>query len=119
MGASEELPLGSHFSSPVSGSVTFSSEVLQHNNAAKREDLTPKSELASVPVLLRLKLPIVGSKPLPVTLYATPPDHILTIVIFPSVSVPVLSLQTTEADPKVSTAANFPPLPLTLYATPP
>merc|ERR1740123_1348425 len=50
MGASEELPLGSHFSSPVSGSVTFSSEVLQHNNAAKSEDLTPKSELASVPL---------------------------------------------------------------------
>lgn len=30
------------------------------------------------------------------------------MVIFPSVKVPVLSLQITEAEPKVSTAASFP-----------
>mmetsp|Transcript_69052 Transcript_69052/g.192215 ORF Transcript_69052/g.192215 Transcript_69052/m.192215 type:complete len:299 (-) Transcript_69052:321-1217(-) len=51
--------------------------------------------------------PSVGSKPLPVTSYATSPDHIFTIVIFPSVRVPVLSLQMMDAEPKVSTAASL------------
>lgn len=36
-----------------------------------------------------------------------PCDHILTMVIFPSVRVPVLSVQMTDALPNVSTAANL------------
>mmetsp|Transcript_52588 Transcript_52588/g.122388 ORF Transcript_52588/g.122388 Transcript_52588/m.122388 type:complete len:217 (-) Transcript_52588:855-1505(-) len=106
MGASEELPLGSHFCSPVSLSVTCESVVLQQRTPARSEDRTPRSLLASI-LPARVIVPTVGSKPLPETLYFTPPDHMCTIVIFPSVRVPVLSLQMTDAEPNVSTAASF------------
>mmetsp|Transcript_18439 Transcript_18439/g.46055 ORF Transcript_18439/g.46055 Transcript_18439/m.46055 type:complete len:326 (-) Transcript_18439:1369-2346(-) len=51
-------------------------------------------------------LPTFGSKPAPDTSYSLSADHIFTSVIFPSVSVPVLSVQITEALPSVSTAAS-------------
>mmetsp|Transcript_5562 Transcript_5562/g.15792 ORF Transcript_5562/g.15792 Transcript_5562/m.15792 type:complete len:243 (-) Transcript_5562:1174-1902(-) len=107
MGASEELPLGSHVFTCVSGSSTWFSFVLEHISAAKSVEMTPSSLLASAPVSFLVNLPMLGSKPLPATLYSVPADHIFTIVILPSVSVPVLSLQITDAEPSVSTAAIF------------
>mmetsp|Transcript_5591 Transcript_5591/g.10515 ORF Transcript_5591/g.10515 Transcript_5591/m.10515 type:complete len:260 (-) Transcript_5591:653-1432(-) len=107
MGASEELPFGSHFISPVSGSLTWLSVVLLQSMPARRVDLTPTSLVASAPPDVRVTLPTVGSNPFPATSYLTKADHKCTIVIFPSVRVPVLSLQITEADPRVSTAANL------------
>mmetsp|Transcript_93289 Transcript_93289/g.301770 ORF Transcript_93289/g.301770 Transcript_93289/m.301770 type:complete len:219 (+) Transcript_93289:787-1443(+) len=107
MGASDELPLGSHFSSPVSGFLTLERLVLQHSNAASRADRTPTSRLPSTPLPSILMPPTVGSKPLPSTSYLAPAAHMLTIVILPSVRVPVLSLQMTDAEPKVSTAASL------------
>mmetsp|Transcript_74366 Transcript_74366/g.221872 ORF Transcript_74366/g.221872 Transcript_74366/m.221872 type:complete len:316 (-) Transcript_74366:360-1307(-) len=75
--------------------------------AARSEERTPMSVVACAPPLDRETVPTVGSKPLPVTSYFTPPDHMCTMVILPSVRVPVLSLQMTEAEPSVSTAASF------------
>ena len=45
--------------------------------------------------------------PLRSTSHAMPPDHIFTRVILPSVSVSDLSLQMTDAEPRVSIAANL------------
>mmetsp|Transcript_2087 Transcript_2087/g.5213 ORF Transcript_2087/g.5213 Transcript_2087/m.5213 type:complete len:237 (-) Transcript_2087:1239-1949(-) len=67
IGASEELPLGSHFSSPVSGSLTFDRVVLQQSTADRRADFTLSSCVASAPVFAFLILPTVGSKPFPST----------------------------------------------------
>mmetsp|Transcript_57019 Transcript_57019/g.144767 ORF Transcript_57019/g.144767 Transcript_57019/m.144767 type:complete len:288 (+) Transcript_57019:1880-2743(+) len=107
MGASDEFPFGSYFSSPVSGSLTLLNVVLQQRSAASSDDFTAKSLPASAWVSARWMRPSVGSKPLPSMVYPTPPANILTMVILPSVRVPVLSLQMTEADPSVSTAASL------------
>mmetsp|Transcript_60045 Transcript_60045/g.168297 ORF Transcript_60045/g.168297 Transcript_60045/m.168297 type:complete len:316 (+) Transcript_60045:377-1324(+) len=106
IGASDELPLGSHLISPLSGSTTLLMVVLQQSTAAYKAERTEISLPASLPWAF-LMPPKVGSKPLPVTSYDTPPAHMFTIVILPSVNVPVLSLQITDAEPNVSTAANL------------
>mmetsp|Transcript_81084 Transcript_81084/g.247764 ORF Transcript_81084/g.247764 Transcript_81084/m.247764 type:complete len:538 (-) Transcript_81084:364-1977(-) len=107
IGASEELPRGSYRSSRVSSSVTFSSFVLQHRSAKSNAERTGNSSQALTIDPSRVTPPTVGSKPLPVTSYLMPPAQSPTMVILPSVKVPVLSLQITEADPSVSTAASF------------
>merc|ERR1719204_3025231 len=50
-------------------------------------------------------IPDVGSKPVPEISKSLPAAHICTARILPSVRVPVLSEQMTEAEPRVSTAA--------------
>merc|ERR1719204_438575 len=50
-------------------------------------------------------IPDVGSKPVPEISKSLPAAHIFTARILPSVRVPVLSEQMTEAEPRVSTAA--------------
>mmetsp|Transcript_38705 Transcript_38705/g.82189 ORF Transcript_38705/g.82189 Transcript_38705/m.82189 type:complete len:208 (-) Transcript_38705:1047-1670(-) len=107
IGASDELPRGSYFRAPVSSSLTCSRTVLQQRRPLRRQLLTPMSWPASRLVPDRMILPTVGSKPFPSTSYFWPAAYIFTSVILPSVSVPVLSLQITEAEPRVSTAANL------------
>mmetsp|Transcript_13613 Transcript_13613/g.16507 ORF Transcript_13613/g.16507 Transcript_13613/m.16507 type:complete len:333 (+) Transcript_13613:2387-3385(+) len=105
IGASEELPYGTHFVVPSSGSVSSSTRVLQHNTAEARVLTTPGEEAALSPFSAYVILPSVGLNPFPVISKSCPEAHILTIVIFPSVRVPVLSVQITDAHPRVSTAA--------------
>ena len=51
-------------------------------------------------------MPSEGPNPWPETAYFLSMVHVSHGVIFPSVSVPVLSVQMIEAEPNVSTAAN-------------
>merc|ERR1719316_96432 len=109
IGASDEFPLGDHVVVP--STTSFSSLVLQQSRPANKVDRTTGSWLAlTVPgepsVFAFVKHPTVGSKPFPETSYISPPAKAFTMVILPSVKVPVLSVQMTDAEPKVSTAAR-------------
>merc|ERR1719506_2481354 len=106
MGASELLPQGFHLVNPVASSFSVMILQFEQSHPAKIVERTEVSAFASAWLSSCLKPPIVGSKPLPVTSYMRPPAHIFTMVILPSVSVPVLSEQITDADPSVSTAAR-------------
>mmetsp|Transcript_88418 Transcript_88418/g.254991 ORF Transcript_88418/g.254991 Transcript_88418/m.254991 type:complete len:237 (-) Transcript_88418:566-1276(-) len=67
MGASEELPRGSYFSSPVSSSRTLHNVVLQQRMAESNAERTARSPAASAPVLALVIPPTEGSKPFPLT----------------------------------------------------
>mmetsp|Transcript_76034 Transcript_76034/g.215439 ORF Transcript_76034/g.215439 Transcript_76034/m.215439 type:complete len:311 (-) Transcript_76034:1067-1999(-) len=99
-GASEELPMGTHLSP------SFSIRALLLSSAARSVVRTEGFSLASAPVPFTKTLPS-GMKPEPWMSKNSCADHIFTVLILPSVRVPVLSVQMIEALPSVSTAASF------------